>query len=75
MEIVKRKQLVRTTKKTVKKSKSSPMNKAKVNYVIDILLAISFILVAVTGILKLYICIQPEHLNYTQIRVLVMEFR
>ena len=29
------------------------MNKAKVNYIVDILLCISFLLVAVTGVIKL----------------------
>jgi len=48
MEIVKRKQLVQATKK----SASKPMNKAKANYIVDILLCISFLFVGITGIIK-----------------------
>ena len=74
MEIVKRKQLTKNVKKPVKKSKSSPMNKAKANYVVDILLSISFILVAVTGILKLKIVMELLGFQWGQPPMPTMSF-
>tara|TARA_Y100000310_G_C20665853_1_gene807430 strand:- start:596 stop:961 length:366 start_codon:yes stop_codon:yes gene_type:complete len=70
MEIVKRRQLAKISKKpinkTVKKSKSSPINKAKVNYVIDIFLLISFVGVAITGVIKVSVVMDFLGLSWGQ---------